>query len=68
MHVVEDPTVLNWRLLVLVCFGVTPEVADRAAMNASVDVRRVEALISAGCPPDLAVDLVTPAEDDLVPD
>ena len=65
-HLVERtaPEVIRWRRRQLVATGFRPALAARVARSAACDLHTLIELVERGCPPELAVRILAPLEDD----
>jgi hypothetical protein len=56
--------VVQWRREQLVGSGFAPALAARVAENTDYDLHALIALVERGCPPELAVRILAPVEDE----
>ncbi|HEY7603422.1 MAG TPA: hypothetical protein VH760_04095 [Gaiellaceae bacterium] len=59
-----DPQVVEWRHDQLRRAGFPPSLADRAATDERLDLHAVIELVERGCPPELALRILAPIDDD----
>jgi hypothetical protein len=59
--------VFTWRRDQLVRSGVPPSLAARAAMDGGYDVHAFVQLLERGCPPELAIRILSPLENEMPP-
>jgi hypothetical protein len=57
--------VVTWRCDQLVRSGVPPSLAARAAMDGGYDVHAFVELLERGCPPELAIRILAPLENEM---
>jgi hypothetical protein len=64
IHPPPSTEVRQWRRAALLRAGVAPRLASRIADMPGIDFHELLGLIDRGCPPDLAVRIVAPLEQD----
>jgi hypothetical protein len=64
IHPPPSSEVRQWRRATLLRAGVAPRLASRIADTPGIDFHELLGLVDRGCPPDLAVRIVAPLEQD----